>query len=50
MAASDITALFFDQEEVPMALLFGPETVIPGGDVPFHQWEAPLIEFKPWKH
>ena len=30
MAASDITALFFDQEEVPMALLFGPETIDPG--------------------
>ena len=30
MATSDITALFFDQEEIPMALLFGPETVVPG--------------------
>ena len=30
MAAPDITALFFDQEEVPMALLFGPETIVPG--------------------
>ena len=29
MATSDITALFFDQEEIPMALFFGPETVIP---------------------
>jgi len=30
MASQDITALFFDQEEIPMALLFGPETVVPG--------------------
>ena len=30
MASSDITALFFDQEEIPMALLFGPETIVPG--------------------
>jgi len=30
MAAPDITAFFFDQEEVPMALLFGPETIVPG--------------------
>ena len=30
MATQDITALFFDQEEIPMALLFGPETVVPG--------------------
>ena len=29
MTTSDITALFFGQEEIPMALLFGPETVIP---------------------
>ena len=25
-----MTALFFDQEEIPMALLFGPETIVPG--------------------
>ena len=30
MEASDITAVFFAQEEVPMALLFGPETIVPG--------------------
>ena len=30
MASQDITALFFAQEEVPMALVFGPETVVPG--------------------
>ena len=30
MAATDIIALFFDQEEIPMALLFGPGTIDPG--------------------
>ena len=30
MEVSDITAVFFAQEEVPMALLFGPETIVPG--------------------
>ena len=30
MEASDITAVFFAQEEVPMALLFGPECIVAG--------------------
>ena len=30
MAASDITALLFGQQEVPMAPLLGPETIVPG--------------------
>ena len=30
MEAADITAVFFAMEEVPMALLFGPEAIVPG--------------------
>ena len=30
MEAADITAVFFASEEVPMALLFGPEAIVPG--------------------
>ena len=30
MEMSDITAVFFAQEEAPMALLFGPECIVPG--------------------
>ena len=30
METSDIIAVFFAQEEAPMALLFGPESIVPG--------------------
>ena len=30
MEVPEITAVFFAQEEAPMALLFGPECVVPG--------------------
>ena len=30
MEAADITAVFFAMEEVSMALLFGPEAIVPG--------------------
>ena len=49
MEASDITAVFFAQEEVPMALLFRPETIVPGRRVLFFVWVQPLTGSKHWR-